>query len=189
MIALAVLRRPRSALTEAAAQPRLGDGLRAVLVTGAVSALVGVLATRLVADGTASLILSALLPVLFVLYWVFDAWLVDAGAALIGRGGRRAAYLAVSGLAFVPLISYALLSLLEAMARRWVGVGLASALSWLTLPLLVWFLTLMILAIRAVYDVPTMNAFALALLPYAAISFGLLLVLVVLSALHGAGAI
>ena len=60
-----------------------------------------------------------------------------------------------------------------------------SALGWLTLPVLCWFLTLTVLAIRAVYDVPALNALALALLPYAAVAAAVLLVTLVL-ALRGA---
>src|SRR4029077_3684283 len=113
----------------------------------------------------------------------------DAGAGMLGRRGRRRAYLAVSGFAFLPLVAYALLSLIEAAASRWAGPGpeVASAIAWLTLPVIARFLVLMVLAIRRVYGVPVLNALSLALLPSAAISAALLVLLLVVSALHAAG--
>jgi len=155
-----------------------------VVVAGVVSAGIELVATMFAGGGEAGLLLSSLLPVFFVAYWLLDAWLVDAGAGLSGSGGRRREYMAVSGLAFLSLIAYALLSLLEAAAARWSGNALASALGWLTLPALAWFVALMVLAINAVYGVPALNAFALALLPFAAIATALLLTAIVLSVLH-----
>jgi hypothetical protein len=189
MLAISVLRRPRDVFAAAASDPRSGRGLLAVLITGLISAAIDVAATLVGGGGAAGLIVSGLLPALFAGYWLLDAYLVDAGARVLGRGGRRRAYLAVSGLAFPPLISYALLVLAEALASRWAGAGAGSALGWLTLPVLGWFLVLVILAIRAVYDLPPLNAFALALLPYAAIAGALILTSIVLSVLHTAGMI
>jgi Yip1 domain len=189
MVAITVLRRPRQVLATAAAGPSVVQGLRAVTLTGAVSAGIDVAATLIGGGGAAGLIISALLPALFVGYWLLDAWLVDAGAGMLGRSGRRRAYLAVSGLAFPPLVAYSLLALLAAAVTRWAGEGPGSALGWLTLAVLAWFLALIILAIRAVYDVPPLNAFALALLPYAAVTAALLVTLVALSLLHAAGVV
>lgn len=185
MLAFEILGRPRAALALVASRPRLATGLVGVVATGVISGAIEVLASVLVGS-TTGLILSALLPLFFVGYWLLDAWLVDAGAGLSGKRGRRRAYLGVSGLAFVPLITFALLSLLEAVAMRTAGDAVASALGWLTLPILGWFLALMSLAIGAVYDLPALNAFALALLPLAAISAALLFLALVLGALHAA---
>lgn len=189
MVAVAALARPRRAFAAAAERPALHTGLAAVVVTGVLSAGIDVSATVLGGGGNTGLVLSGLLPAFFAGYWLLDAWLVEAGAAMLGRGGRRRRYLAVSGLAFPSLISYALLLLLEAAAGRWMGPALSSALAWLTLPVLVWFLALIVLSVRAVYQVPTLNAFALALLPYAAITTALVVTLLVLAVLHGAGVI
>jgi hypothetical protein len=189
VVSVALVRRPQSVFAAAAERPRLERALLLVVGAGALSGAVDAVATVVARAGPGGLVLSAVLPVLFVAYWLLDAWLVDAGAALLGCNGRRRPYLAVSGLAFPPLVAYALLLLAEAAATRWAGASVASALGWLTLPVLGWFLFLMILAIRAVYGVPALNAFALALLPFAAIATALLVLLIVLNLLHAAGAI
>lgn len=189
MRALLVLVRPRAALEGAADAPRLEQGLAAVLVAGLASAGIDVLATVLGGAGFTGLLYSVLAPVFFVLYWLFDAWLVDAGARWSGAGHRRRAYLAVSGLPFLALVAYAVLLLAEALATRWSGSELASNLAWLSLPLLAWFVGLMAASVAAVYRLPAMNAFALALLPFAAILTVLLVALLVLSLLHGLGVV
>jgi len=187
MGSLSLLLHPRAALEETTAPPPLREAVLVVVASGAASAALELAGTRLVSGTRAGYVLSALLPVFFPLYWLLNAWLIDAGASLVGRSGRTRAYLASSAFAFPALISFALLSLLEAVAQRFAGSGLASALGWLTLPTLAWFLALVVLITRAVYDIPTLNAFALALLPYAAMTGALLLLLIVLSALHAAG--
>jgi hypothetical protein len=189
MVSVALVRRPQSVFAAAAERPRLARAVVLVAGAGVVSGAVDTLATLVARAGPGGIVVSGILPVLFLAYWLLDAWLVDAGAALLGRQGRRRPYLAVSALAFPALVCYALLLLLESAATRWAGPELASALGWLTLPALGWFLFLMILAIRAVYTVPPLNAFALALLPFAAIATALLVLLVALNVLHAAGAI
>jgi len=189
--ALAVLYRPREAFAVLAAAPRIETGLAAVLATALASMAIEVAANALGSGGAAGLVISLILPLLFLAYWLLDAWLVDAGAGMLGRNGRRRAYLAVSGFAFLPLTGYAVLAFVEAAATRWNGPGpdIASGLAWLTLLAIAWFLVLTVLAIRAVYDVPALNAVALALLPYAALSGALLLLGIVLGVLHAAGVV
>jgi len=187
MNALGVLVRPRSTLESLAAAPNLASGFSVVLLSGLVSAGISAAAGALARSGVSSVVTSLLLPALFVLYWLVEAWLVDAGAAMLGRSGQRRAFLAVSGFVFVAWIAYSLLTLVEAAAEHAAGSGsgVATGLAWLTLPVLCWFLALTVLAIRAVYDVPTLNALALALLPYATIAAAVLLVTAGLTAVHG----
>jgi len=187
MNALGVLVRPRSTLGAIAAAPRLTAGFAVVVVSGLVSAGISAAAGALTQGGLSSLVTSLLLPALFVAYWLVEAWLVDAGASMLGRSGHRRTFLAVSGFVFVPWIAYALLTLVEAAAQHsgGSGSGVAAGLAWLTLPVLCWFLALTVLAIRAVYDVPALNALALALLPYATIAAAVLLVTAGLTAVHG----
>jgi hypothetical protein len=182
--------RPRQGFPALAAQPRLAVGLAQVLLTGIASLAIEVAATAIGSASASGFLVSVALPALFLAYWALSAWLIDAGAGMSGRHGRRRSFLAVSGAAYPPLIAYALLSLLEAAATRWTSsVTLASAIAWLTLPVLAWFLTLTVFAIRAVYGVNPFNALALALLPYAALTAALIIVFLALSALHAGGVV
>jgi hypothetical protein len=182
--------RPRQAFSALAAQPRLGVGLALVTVTGIVSLGIELAATAVGGASASGFLVSVALPVLFLAYWALSGWLIDAGAGMSGLHGRRRAFLAVSSAAYPPLIAYALLSLVEAAATRWTAnVALASAIAWATLPVLAWFLTLTVFAIRAVYEVNAFTAVALALLPYAALTTALIVVLLALSALHVGGVV
>lgn len=152
----------------------------AVLGCGCVAAVLGI-ATAIVDGGQSapSGVLASLLgPLLFLAYWGIQAWLIDAGAGMLGCSGRRREFLAASGLAFATWIGYSLVALAEAAVVRWLGSGSwpAIALALLTLPVLFWFLALIVRRVRAVYDIPTVNAFALALLPFAAVAGALVIV-------------
>lgn len=184
MEALGVVLRPRSTLPRLAASASTAGAAAVVGISGLLSAGVGVATAAL--DGTwpSGVVASAVTPLLFLAYWWIQAWLVDAGAGLLGRSGRQRAYLAVSGHVFLPWIVYALLTLAEAAATR-SGAGVSAALAWLTLPVLLWFLVLTILAVRAVYQVPALNALALALLPYAAVTAALLVLTAAVGVIRG----
>ena len=149
-----------------------------VLLSGCVAGVIGVAASVLDRSGVSGVVTSALVPLLFLAYWGVQGWLIDVGAGTLGRAGHRRAILVASAPAFPTWIVYSLVTLGEAAAVRsgGSGSGLAVALTWLTLPVLAWFLALTVRAVRSVYDVPTINAFALALLPYAAVA-GALIVL------------
>ena len=172
--ALGVVTRPRSTLTRLAASPPLARGAAVVGVSGLLSAGIGVATASLDGSGLSGVVASAVTPVLFLAYWLIQAFLVDAGAGLLGRAGRRARFLAVSGHVFLPWIGYSLLALVEAAVAH-SGAGVSAGLAWLTLPALLWFLALTVLAVRAVYDLPVVNSFALALLPYATVTAALLI--------------
>jgi hypothetical protein len=189
---LAVISRPRSGFADEAAAPRVAGGLAAVVATGLVSLATGAAANALVGGGTSGLAVALSLPVLFVVYWLLQAWLVDGAAAMVGRSRNRRSYLAVSGYAFPPLAVYGVLSLVEALLLHFgagAGPPAASAVAWLTLPVLAWFIVLSVLAIQAVYDLPALNALAFALLPIAALTAALLIVSLALGALHTANVI
>ncbi len=80
----------------------------------------------------------------------------------------------MSGFTFVPWIAYSALSVIEAALGS--ASAAQSAVAWLTLPLLLWFLYLTTLAVQAVFDVSAFAALALAMLPDAV----LLVVVIVL---------
>jgi hypothetical protein len=188
MAALAVVIHPLDAFDRLAEQPRLRDGLLVVLASGIVSMGLGI-ASNAIAGGRASGVPVSLgLPVLFVVYWLMQGWLVDAGAGMLGKRGKVREILAVSGWIFIPWIGYALLSLAEAGALRWGGPGnaLVEVLAWCTLPILGWFLTLNVLAIRAVYGIPALNALSLALLPYAVLAAAVLVLLLLFAGFRAA---
>jgi hypothetical protein len=176
--AFAVVIHPLEAFAGLAEHPRLRLGLLAVVASGVLSLGLGVASNAVDSGPPQGVTVSLLLPGLFVSFWLLQGWLVDAGAGMLGRRGRTSSFLAVSGYAFIPWIAYGALALFEAAALRSAGAGsaLVEALAWCTLPILAWFLFLNVLAIRAVYDVPTLNALAFSLLPYALLSAAILLV-------------
>jgi hypothetical protein len=171
---MGILLRPQSTFATLAAAPRVRLGFGVVLGSGLASLMLGLLANQIGNGGASGAAASLVLPFLFLIYWVAAALIVDAGAGLAARAGRWRQYLAVSGFTFVPWIAYGALSVIEAVAGS--GTTAQSVVSWLTLPLLVWFLYLTTLAVLAVFDVTPFVAVALAMLPDAV----LLLVLIAL---------
>ena len=171
---IGVLVRPRSTFAALAGAPRLRDGFAVVLGSGVVALALGLIANQIGGGGAAGTVASLLLPPLFLVYWAAAGLIVDAGAGLSARAGRWREYLAVSGFTFIPWIAYSALSVIEAAAGS--GTAAQSAVAWLTLPLLIWFLFLTTLAVQAVFEVTAFIGLALALLPDAV----LLVVLIVL---------
>lgn len=171
----------RPALLLSARHPLTARGLAGagaiVGLSGCAAAVIGIGASVLDGSGLSGVVSSVLVPLLALAYWGVQAWLIDAGAGMLGRAGRRRAILVASAPAFLTWIVYSLVTLVEAAAARAGGSTspLAIALTVLTLPVLFWFLALTVRAVRAVYDIPTINAFALALLPYAAIALALVI--------------
>jgi hypothetical protein len=188
MLAQLVIR-PLRALGTAASRPRLAAGLLAVAATGVLSLGLGLLAVAVGGGGTAAVALSLALPVMLAVFWLVSGLLVSAGARLLGLPPRRRALLAVSGLTFPPLVLYAVIVLVQAASTHWGGDPLSTAVGWLALPVVCWFVALNAIAVRTVYDLPALSAAAIALLPYAALSAALLLLVLVLSVLHSAGVV
>jgi hypothetical protein len=121
---------------------------------------------------------------MLAVFWLASALLVGVGARLMGHPPRHRELLAVSGLTFPVLALYSVIALVQAASTRWGGDALSTAAGLLALPVVCWFVALNAVAVRAVYDLPAMSAVAVALLPYAALSAVLLLLVIVLSALH-----
>ena len=160
---MGVLLRPRSTFAALAAAPRISLGLVAVLGSGVIALLLGLLANQIDHGGTVGADASLVLPVLFLVYWGASALIVDAGAGLAARAGRWRQYLAVSGFTFIPWVAFGVLSVIEALAGT--GTVAESLIAWLTFPLLAWFLVLTTLAVYTVFDVTPYVAVALAMLP------------------------
>ena len=133
--------------------------------------------------------LSIAVPVLLAVFWLVSALLVSAGARLMGHAPRRRELLAVSGLTFPVLGLYAAIALVQAVSPRWGGDALSTGVGLLALPVICWFVALNAIAVRAVYDLPGLSAVAIALIPYAALSAALLLLVIVISVLHSAGVV
>jgi hypothetical protein len=176
---IGVVVRPRSTFAALAASPRLPLGFAAVLGSGVVALGLGLIADRVGSGGTSGLITSLLLPVLFLIYWGAAALIIDAGAGPAARAGRWRTYLAVSGFTFIPWVAFAVLSVVESAAGT--STAAASVISWLTLPLLAWFLYLTALAVYSVFEVTPFLALALAMLPNAVLLFFLIVLLVAAS--------
>jgi Yip1 domain len=173
---IGVVIRPRSTFAGLARSPRLALGFAAVLGSSIVALGLGLLANQLGGGGTSGVVTSLLLPLLFLVYWGAAALIIDAGAGLSARSGRWRQYLAVSGFTFIPWIAFGILSVVEAAAGS--GSAAESAIAWLTLPLLGWFLYLTALAVVSVFEVSPFAALALAMLPDAVLLFILIALLV-----------
>jgi hypothetical protein len=102
--------------------------------------------------------------------------IIDAVAGLTAGARRWRAYLSVSGFTFIPWVAFGVLAVVEAVAGT--GSVAESVVSWLTLPLLVWFLALTALAVYTVFEVSPFVALALAMLPDAVLLFLLIVLLV-----------
>ncbi len=183
VVALLVIH-PRLALDRAAAEPHLLRGVLAVAATGVICAGLEFAAAAVGAGGSAAVILSIAVPAMLAVFWLASAVLVGAGARLMGHTPRHRELLAVSGLTFPVLVLYAAIAMIQAISTRWGGDALSIAAGLLAFPVVCWFVALNAVAVRAVYDMPALSAVAVALLPYAALSAVLLLLIIVLSALH-----
>lgn len=186
---LALIAHPRRALNAAAANPSLAAGALAVAVTGVVSLGLDLTAAVVGGAGSAAIGLSIAIPVMLAVFWLVSAVLIGAGARLMGYRPERRRLLAVTGLTFPVLVMYAVIALLQAASAHWGGEPLATAVGLLALPLVCWFVALNAVAVRAVYDTAALSAVAITLIPYAALSAVLLLLVIVLSVLHSAGAV
>jgi hypothetical protein len=180
---------PRRSLDMAAAKPHLAAGAATVLVTGVVSLGIELVAVVVGGGGSAALVLSLVLPALLVVFWLVSALLVSAGARLMGLEPKRRELLAVSGLTFPVLVLYGAIAVVQAASTHWGGDALSTGVGLLALPIVCWFVALNAFAVRAVYDLPGLSAVAIALIPYAALSAALLLLVVVLSLLHTVSAV
>lgn len=186
---LAMVVHPARTLGDAARAPSLRAGVAAVVATGLVSLVLDLVASLVGGGGPASVALSLAIPVLLAAFWLVSALLVGAGARLVGDAPRRRDLLAVSGRTFPVLVGYAVIALVQALSTHWGGDALATAAGLFALPVVAWFVVLNVLAVRALYDAPVLSAAAIALIPYAALSAILLLLIIVLSVLQSAGAV
>jgi hypothetical protein len=190
------LLRPQRRLPLIVAERGPVSGAMVVVVAGVVCGGVGLAATvvepvgRIAggADGRhAGIILSLLLPVVLLATWLVDAWIVDAGARVMGAPSRRREWLVASGFAVPTLIAFELASLIAAVLDSSGAYDAAVAVGYLRYAALAWYVVLLTLAAREIYELPTVGAMTVALLPYAAMTTVLLFLLVVLSAVYSVG--
>lgn len=184
---LTLLTSPHRALAAANARPNVVAGTAAVVATGIVSLVLGVLTSAVGGGGAVGIALSIALPFMLAVFWVASAFLVGTGGRLMGRPPRRRAVLALSGITFPVLALYAVIGLAQAGLDRLGAAGAATALGWLAFPVVLWFVALNAVVAGVVYELPALNATAVALIPYAVLSALVLALVVVLSALHAAG--
>lgn len=185
--------RRRLALIVAERGP-VGTGF-VVLVAGILCGGIGVAATLVepvasIAGGEtgrrAGVVLSALLPVVLLVMWVVDAYVVDAGARVMGAPSRRREYLVASGFAVPVLVGFEVVSLLAAVLDSQGMADAAVAVGFLRYAVLAWYVVLLTLSARGIYDLPTIGALSAALLPYALMTTLLIVVVVVMSVLYSA---
>jgi len=166
-----------------------------VLIAGVLCGGVGLAATLIEPVGSiaggetgrrAGIVLSALLPVVLLVMWVIDAYIVDAGARMMGAPSRRREYLVASGFAVPVLVGFEVVSLVSAVLDSSGAADVAVAVGFLRYAVLAWYVTLLTLAARGIYDLPTIGAMTAALLPYALMTTVLLVAVVVMSILYSA---
>jgi hypothetical protein len=166
-----------------------------VLVAGMLCAGIGVAATVIepvasIAGGEtgrrAGVVLSALLPVVLLVMWVVDAYIVDGGARLMGAPSRRREYLIASGFAVPVLVGFELVSLAASVLDAHGATDVAVAVGFLRYAVLAWYVLLLTLAARAIYELPTLGALTAALLPYALMTMLLFVVVAIFSVLYSA---
>ena len=170
----------------------IGTGL-VVLVAGVVCGGIGLAATLVEPVGSiaggeagrrAGVVLSALLPLVLLVTWVVDAYVVDAGARVMGAPSRRREYLVASGFAVPVLVGFEVVSLVAAVLDSSGAADVAVAVGFLRYAVLAWYVALLTLAARGIYDLPTIGALTAALLPYALMTTLLLIAVVVMSVLY-----
>jgi hypothetical protein len=166
-----------------------------VLLTGAIAGGIGAAATVVepvgrIAGGDAGrhagVVLSALLPLLLLVTWLVDAFIVDAGARAMGAPSRRREYLVASGFAVPVFVAFEAVSLVASVLDAHGAADVAVAVGYLKWAVLAWYVVLLTLAARAIYELPVLGALTAALLPYAAMTAMLVLVVAVLSVLYSA---
>ncbi len=172
----------------------IGTGV-VVLVAGLLCGAIGVAATLIEpvssiaggADGRrAGIVLSALLPVVLLVTWVVDAYIVDAGARMMGAPSRRREYLVASGFAVPVLVGFEVVSLLASVLDSRGAADVAVAVGFLRYAVLAWYVVLLTLAARSIYELPTIGALSAALLPYALMTTLLIVAVMVMSVLYSA---
>jgi len=166
-----------------------------VLVAGVMCAGIGVAATLVepvatIAGGEpgrrAGVVISALLPVVLLVTWYVDAVIVDAGARAMGAPSQRREYLVASGFAVPVLVAFEVVSLVASVLDAGGAADVATAVGFLKWAVLGWYVVLLTVAAREIYDLPVIGALTAALLPYAAMTMVLLVVVAVLSVLYSA---
>jgi hypothetical protein len=194
-VADALLRpRRRLPLIVAERSPIAAGGV--VLVAGIVCGGIGLAATLVepvsrTAGGEtgrrAGVVLSIVLPVMLLAVWLVDAWIVDAGARALGAPSRRRDYLVASGFAVPVLVLFELASLFASVLDSGGAYDAAVAVGFLRYAALAWYIVLLTLAARGIYELPTIGALSAALLPYAAMTLVLFVVLAALSVAYTVG--
>jgi hypothetical protein len=193
-VADALLRPRRLPLIVAERSPIAAGGV--VLVAGIVCGGIGLAATLVepvsrIAGGEngrrAGVVLSIVLPVMLLAIWLVDAWIVDAGARAMGAPSRRRDYLVASGFAVPVLVLFELASLFASVLDSSGAYDAAVAVGYLRYAALAWYIMLLTLAARGIYELPTIGALSAALLPYAAMTLALFVVLAALSVAYTVG--
>lgn len=189
-----VLVHPRRSLAAIAAGRPPAAAAAAAVAAGSGAALLSLVATLVepaatTASRSAAVGISGSLPALFVAVWLVDAAIVDVVARAMGCAPARRRFAVTSAYCLVVLVAFEAVRAVQAAIDRVGGeaVDVATAVGFLDFGVLVWFLAVVSLAVRAVYGLPPLSAVATALAPPAAMATALMLLLVFLSLLHAAG--
>jgi hypothetical protein len=186
-----VIVRPSTAYDGAVVSRARGAAAGIVLAAGLVAAALSAAGTALeppaLVDSAAGYGFSALLPILFVGFWLIDATIVDAVAQLMQAPSRLWTWAVASAHAIPLLIGFELVRVLQAAVDRAGALDLATGLGFLEFVVIAWFIWVLTAGIQAVYGVARFNAVAVALAPPAAVMMLLLVLLVAATILHLAG--
>ena len=189
---ISVALHPQRAFVErVASRPRraaAGIVLASGLLAGGISAVSTAIEPIAAADRSAGYAFSITLPVLFVAFWVIDATIVDAVAQLMGAPSRLRAWTAASAHAIPFLLVFELIRLGQALLDRAGAVDVSTGVGFVEFAVIAWFVWMLSNGVRALYDLPMFSAISAALAPGAAMMTVLLVLLLVATGLHIAGA-
>lgn len=157
-------------------------GLSIVLASAGAVTLLDLATSAVVGQGIPQAMVAAVtLGLLTVAFWAGSARLIARLARTMEHSGTEGELARASANAYPVLAGFALLDLIQALLAHGGFTGVAGAVGWLAVPLLVVFIGLTVLAVERVHRAPFFTAFSLALLPYALVSAALLLLGVVAS--------
>jgi hypothetical protein len=183
---IAVALHPRAALAARAGGATTRGGAIIVVTSGIAAAAVQLLGGMIEPAGraaapAAAIAVSLLLPVLLTLFWLASAALIDAAARVMGAPVGQSSFRALSGYAYPVMVVYAAVIVVQSAADRATGTAdAATMIGVLNLLVLVWFVGLNAVAAQVTYRLPPLHAAVAAMLPYAALS-GLLMLLIVVA--------
>ena len=186
-----VIARPSTGYSENVLGRPRGQAAGVVLTAGVVAGLLSAASLALEPSSVtvtgAGYGFSALLPVLFVGFWLIDAAIVDAVAQVMQAPSRLWVWAAASAHAIPWLIAFEVVRVVQSLVDRTGALDASTGIGFAEFAVLAWFIWVLTAGVQAVYELPRLNAVSVALAPPAAVMALLLVLIVAANLLHAAG--